>query len=208
MTSIFGCAAQEKRAEEPPPAPEEQGVVVPVPQGQANLYVYSRMALKDLDEMNNLVQSKIRESRSSKGDKIRPLREAMQAVYSRPNSDFMIDKVVSPLRNELDEHDARDAAVKSLVQEAVQGLQKPEKMKPAAQVTYAVMLENFIAEMKPSVDEKFANAQLVFIRDANIKITEKANRERRLGIMRPGRSPSELAGEILKDHDQKRAKEK
>lgn len=168
------------------------------------LYSYSRLALKDLDEMNKLVQDKIRESRASKGDKVGPLREAMQAVFARPNEDFMIDKVMSPLRNELDEHGAYESTVRSLVEESVAALKKPDKVKAAAQVTYAVMLENFLSDMKPRVDESFEKEIVTLIRDADISLTRKAENERKLGMMKSTKSPSDMAAGILKGAGKKK----
>ncbi|MBX3018646.1 MAG: hypothetical protein KF767_12205 [Bdellovibrionaceae bacterium] len=168
------------------------------------LYSYSRLALKDLDEMNKLVQDKVRESRASKGDKVAPLREAMQAVFARPNEDFMIDKVMSPLRNELDEHGAYEDTVRSLVEESIAALQKPDKVKATAQVTYAVMLENFLSDMKPRVTESFEKEMVTKIRDADISLTRKAENERKLGMMKPTKSPSEMASAIIKGAEKKK----
>jgi hypothetical protein len=168
------------------------------------LYSYSRLALKDLDEMNKLVQAKIRESRAAKGDKIVPLREAMQAIYARPNEDFMIDKVMSPLRNELDEHGAYESTIRSLVEESIAALKKPEKVKAAAQVTYVVMLENFLGEMKPRVAETFEKSIVTLVKDADISLTRKAETERKLGMMKPTKSPSEFAAAILKSVEKKK----
>lgn len=167
------------------------------------LYSYSRLALKDLDEMNKLVQEKIRESRASKGDRIGPLREAMQAIFARPNDDFMIDKVMSPLRNELDEHGAYESTLRSLVEESIAALKKPEKVKAAAQVTYAIMLENFLSDLKPRVNEKFEKSVITQIRDADIELTRKAESERKLGMMKPTKSPSEIAAQILQATEKK-----
>lgn len=180
------------------------GAVVTAQTLTATLYSYSRLALKDLDEMNKLVQDKIRESRASKGDKVGPLREAMQAVFARPNEDFMIDKVMSPLRNELDEHGAYESTLRSLVEESVLALQKPDNVKPAAQVTYAVMLENFLSEMKPRVGESFEKEIITQIRDAKISLTRKAENERKLGMMKPTKSPSDMAADILKGPEKKK----
>ena len=182
------------------------GVLVLSELGQAQvtqLYSYSRLALKDLDEMNKIVQSKVRESRASKGDKVFPLREALQAVYSRPNDDFMIDKISSPLRNELDEHMAYESTIRSLVEEACDRLRNADKIKPVAQVTYLVLLENIMAEFKPRIEEKFERALFATIRDAQIQISKKAAAEQKLGMMRPSKSPSLVADELLKALEQK-----
>lgn len=164
---------------------------------KTTLYSYSRLALKDLDDMNKLVQDKIRESKASKSDKIGPLREALQAVFSRPNDDFLIDKVMSPLRNEFDEQGAFESTLTSLVDEAIAALKAPDNVKPVAQVTYALMLENVLADIKPRIKEDFEKKLAEKIRDAGISLSKKAENERKLGMMRPSKSPSELAKQML-----------
>ncbi len=152
--------------------------------------------------MNKLVQSKIKESRKSGGNKAIPLKEALQAVFSRPNEDFMIEKIVSPLRNELDEQDAWETSVQGLVKEAIGALKNPKAFKPVIQVTYQVFLENMLSEMKPRVAEKFENKVITQIRDAHIEITKEAANERRLRVMKETTSPSTIADAILKDYEE------
>lgn len=162
------------------------------------LYAYDRLILKDLDQMNKLVKDKIKEARKS-GDKSGPLREAMQAVYSRPNEDFMIEKIVGPLKSELDEVDGWESTMRSLIDEAVNALKSPDSIKEEAQITYAILLENIMSELKPDAKGKFENAVFVQIRDARIQLTKKAANKRALNVMRAVKSPSEIADQVLVD---------
>ena len=160
--------------------------------------------------MNKLVKEKIQESQSSKGNRVIPLKEALQAVYSRPNEDFMIEKVISPLKNELEEHNAYESSVKTLVTEAMGALKNTKAFQPVAQVTYAIFLENIVAEFRPKTTEKFERSILTTIRDAKIELTKEAKRERSLRMMKEIESPSDLAATALKaqdDADALRAKE-
>lgn len=163
------------------------------------LFTYSRLATKDLDQMNKLIKEKIKESRKAGGDKSIPLKEALQAVFSRPNEDFMIEKILPSLRSELEEHNAYERSVKALVKEAIGALSNAKKFTPEAQVTYAVFLENLLLEMKPKVKEAFENSIMVQVRDAKIEVTDKAQFERKLRVMKELRSPSEIADLILKE---------
>ncbi|MFM6928865.1 MAG: hypothetical protein ACKOX6_10410, partial [Bdellovibrio sp.] len=86
------------------------------------LFNYSQLATKDLDEMNQLVTDKIKESKKAYSGKNVPLKEALQAVYSRPNDDDMIDKIAAPLRTNLDEIEAWEKTVSQLTDEAVNAL--------------------------------------------------------------------------------------
>lgn len=168
---------------------------------QANaglLFNYSQLATKDLDQINKLVNDKVKESKKTPSGKVIPLREALQAVYSRPNEDDMIDKVVAPLRSNLDELDAWEKTISQLTDEAIGALKHPRTFKPVVQVTYAIFLENLLAEIKPLVkDDGFERKIAERIRDAHLEITKEAQDERALRMMKSLTSPSDIAIQIL-----------
>ncbi len=166
------------------------------------LFNYSQLSLKDLDQMSKLIQVKINESRKAGGDQVIPLKEALQAVFSRSNEDFMIEKIVSPLRNELDEHDAWNSTLDSLTTEALGALKNTKAFKPVVQVTYLIFLENLISEVKPRGNEKFERGLLERIAKAKVKVTKEAETERRLRVMKNTTSPSEVAENVLKKIDE------
>ncbi|QLY24798.1 hypothetical protein [Bdellovibrio sp. KM01] len=163
---------------------------------------YATLATKDLDQMNELVNEKIQESEQLHDEKYVPLKEALQAVFSRPDgTDDMIDKVVGPLRTKLDELDQWENALTILVDEAVDALKHPKGVKPVIQNTYAVFLENFVAESKPYAKSNgFERKLLEKIRDAKIEMTREAKNERSLRGMKVGDSPSDLAKRVLEQN--------
>lgn len=162
------------------------------------LYNYSQLSLKDLDQMNDLVTKKVNESKKASSGKTVPLKEALQAVYSRPNDDDMIDKVVAPLRSQLDELDAWEKTVSQLTDEAISVLNHPNAFSPVVQVTYEIFLENLLAEMKPYIaTSNFEKTLTTRIRDAKIEISKKAINERVARSMKSTVSPSEIAAQIL-----------
>lgn len=173
-----------------------------VPAQAGLLFNYSQLALKDLDQMNKMVRAKIQESKKAGGNKAIPLKEALQAVYSRPDEDFMIDKLTPQLRTELEELDAWESSIQALVKEAIGALKNPRPFKPIVQVTYQIFLENIIAELKPRLDDSFENKIVTQIRDAKIQPTKEATNERRLRVMKESTSPSVLAEAALKEHEE------
>lgn len=161
------------------------------------MYSYTRLALKDLDEMNAIIQGKLNESNNAMGEsKLPPLREALQAVFARSNEDLMIEKVITPLKNALDDLEAWESSVDLMVDDAIKGLKDPGKIKPVAQVTYLIMLENVLQEFKPKAQEKFEGSVINRIRDAKIVLTKEAVKERKLKTMKNVKSPSEIAAAI------------
>lgn len=176
-------------------------------QAQAGLlFNYSQLALKDLDQMSKLVNDKIKESKKSGSGKVVPLKEALQAVYSRPNDDDMIEKIVAPLRSNLDELESWEKTISQLTDEAINALKNPRAFKPVVQVTYVVFLENLMAEIKPYLKtEGFERKIVERIRDAKIEMPKEAVNERKLRMMRATTSPSEIAGKILSQSIEKTA---
>lgn len=164
------------------------------------LFNYSQLLLKDLDQMNEMVLDKVEESKKSDSGKVVPLKEALQAVYSRPNDDQMIDKVVAPLRTQLDELDAWEKTLSQLTDEAVNALKNPKAFKPVVQVTYVIYLENLLSEIKPYLKSNGFERKLAErVRNAKIEVTKEAANERSLRTMKKSTSPSELAGKILNE---------
>jgi hypothetical protein len=162
------------------------------------LFNYSQLLLKDLDQMNEMVLEKVEESKKTDSGKNVPLKEALQSVYSRPNDDQMIDKVVAPLRTQLDELDEWEKTLSQLTDEAINALKNPKAFKPVVQVTYMIFLENLLSEIKPYLKSNGFERKLAErIRNAKIEVTKEAANERSLRTMKKSTSPSELADKIL-----------
>lgn len=162
------------------------------------LFNYSQLALKDLDQMNELVESKVEESKKSYAGKEVPLKEALQAVYSRPNDDDLIEKVAGPLRTQLDELDAWEKVVSQLTDEAINALKNPKAFKPVVQTTYVIFLENLLSELKPYLKSVgFERSLAERIRDAKIEVSKEASNERKIRTMKTTTSPSDIAAQIL-----------
>lgn len=167
------------------------------------IYAYNRVAVKNLDQMNRIVRAKIRESRTAGGDRRVALTEGLQAVFARPNDDFMIEKILPPLKSELEDLGAWESSVRQLTTDSLRALSKNEKFKTHALVTYAVMLENLMAEFRPRAHLEFENALFVQIRDAKVKLPPEVRQERKLRMMREVREPSELAATILAEAEKR-----
>ncbi len=164
------------------------------------LLTYHKLALKDLDQMNEIVSSKIKESKKSYAGKTVPLKEALQAVFGRPDEDNMVEKVLSPLKTELEGQDAWEKSLKELTTEAINALKNSKNFKAEVQVTYQVFLENLLAQLKPDLGKGGFESKLVEkIRDAKLEISPAAQSERKLRMMKTPVSPSEIANMILKE---------
>ncbi len=164
------------------------------------LYKYYELQMFEVNKMEELVKSKVKESQKSSSGKVIPLREAFQAVYSRPNSDNMIEKVIGPLKLEMDRQDVWEEAIENLVKEAIGALNNSSRFHKTVQGTYIIFLENIISEFQPKLHEAgFEKHILEMIRDAKVEVTKEARLDLSARVMkeRKSDSPSELASVAL-----------
>lgn len=162
-------------------------------------FTYSQLALKDLDQMTALVKKAVDRAHKSKGDAMEELMPALQTVYARPDEDGMIDKIVGPLRSEIEQDSSWDAELEKMVDLSIAVLKDPPKdVKGPMQITHAIILNNVIMQTKPLLKTDEKSRELIRkIRDANIKLTKVARDERVKRTMRETPSPSEFADQAL-----------
>lgn len=154
--------------------------------------------------MSDLVNDKVKEARKTESGKMVPLKEALQAVYSRPNEDDMIDKIIAPLRTNLDELEAWEKTLSQLTDEAINALKNPRTFKPIVQVTYVIFLENLMTEIKPYMKKQGFERKIVErVRDAKIEISKEAFNELKVRTMKTLTSPSAMAEKILTQNTEK-----
>lgn len=168
------------------------------------LYTYNQLTLKDLDQMSTLVKNKLKESKSADAGKVVPIKEGLQAVFSRPNADDMIEKISPPLRTALEQEDATEKVFADLVTEAINALTNTRNFKKEVQVTYAIFLENVISEFKPNLKKESFEYKIVKrIADSSIELTKDAQKDRKLRLMQESASPSIIAKKVLDDFEEK-----
>lgn len=168
------------------------------------LYTYNQLTVMELDQLNQLVQDKLKESKKSDA-KMVPLKEGLQALYARPDQDRMFEKVAGPLRNELIEMGQYERVMNQLTDEALNALTNTRNFRPQVQVTYLVFLENLMADLKPSLrsENKFEKGLVEKIKKAKIKITKPAQNDLVTRGFSEKKSPSEVASTILEDLKEK-----
>lgn len=170
----------------------------------APIYTYNELAVKDIEQMSKLINSKIADSKGAEKPE-EPLKDGLLALISRPNSDNLISKLITNLKNELENYDGFEAAVMDLVKEATAGI-SDKRNDSKVQATYWIFLENLMSEFRPKVSEPFEKSIYEKIRDAKIKITKEALAERRLTVMSVKESPSDIAEKVLKDLEEAQKK--
>lgn len=160
-------------------------------------YTYAQMAMKDLDQVNALVLEQLRLSRSYDTDP-EPLKKAVVFIFSRPNEDGTVEKVLSLVKSPLDDQDEWEPALEQLSTKAIESLKDPQGLSGKEQATYSVILMNILSELRPDLKKKGFEFDLANrIAQSNIVLSKECRAEQSLGQMRPQASPSEVAKKLV-----------
>lgn len=160
---------------------------------------YSRLQIMDLDQMSDLMQQKVRQFKST--NSLQPLQEGLQICLGRPDEDGLLEKVISIIKNPLEDNDAWESTIEETVTNSIR-LLKSENAHPSDQVTSAVVLENIIAEFKPSFFKQYQSPAfetriIERIASAEIEFSKAALSERKLNLMRSTSTPSAIAQRLI-----------
>ncbi len=168
-----------------------------VPPSQKNTILYRNLVMLDLDQVSADVDKAVARSKTEDGSGA-PLQDALFKVLARPNDDGMIDKVIGPLRSELQRLGYWETALTQLVQDSIDFLKDTDKNE-VEQVTHLVALTNLLSELKPKVqDEGFERTLVKKIADAKIQVSKKAKNEVSVGSMKVLNSPSKIAQSLYR----------
>ena len=162
-------------------------------------YSYKNLKLNDLDQMMDLMYEKLKEYK--KAEQVQKLKEGAFIAYSRPNEDRTLDKIISIVRNPLEDNNEWENAIEAMVQQSLEIL-KNENEEPSRQATAGVVLENVIADFKPIFTKQyhsggFETEIIEKIAASHVVYSKAAISERRLNLMRNNGSPSEIAIKLL-----------
>lgn len=177
---------------------------------------YRDLMLRDYDQMNKAVKAQVRAARlelkNSDGDDadslapgLLELKRALKLVFSRPNSDNMVAKLVPEVRRELVAYDSYPQALSELAKEGVRAFDKSLGVATVTLATYTFMLDNILAEIQREAKDNPAMRDVIrIIADANLKIPKDVVDERKLSGMFLSESPSEKAKAILTRIEEKK----
>lgn len=162
-------------------------------------YTYKNLKLHDLDQMMDLMYEKTKEYKTT--DQIQKLKEGALIAFSRPDEDRTLDKVISIVKNPLEDSGEWENTVEAMVQQTISKLNN-EKEDPSYQATAGVVLENLIADMKPLFIKQYRSGgfetdMIEKIADSNVKYSKATQSDRKLNLMRTNSSPSEIAARLI-----------
>jgi hypothetical protein len=168
------------------------------------IYTYKNLKLNDLDQMMDLMFAKTNEFK--KTEQIQKLKEGALIAYSRPDEDRTLDKVISLIKNPLEDNNEWENTIEALIQQSVVRL-NDEKGDPVIQVTSGVVLDNIISDLKPLFLKQyksggFETEMMEKIGDSHVMYSKSAKSERKLNLMRVNSSPSEIANRLLQQKEE------
>ena len=184
-----------------------------IPAFAAN-YKYNELMIKDYDEMLEMVQSFVKKAKdaagedgtANDGEAIEQLREALKLIFSRPDSDNMVAKLVPEVRRMMIGFNAYEPAVHDIAKQAIDAV-KSKNAAPSIQSTSLFILENILAEIRPEVpNNNQLRAVAEMIRDAKLSVSKDVLKERKIRGMFQTKNPSDIAAEVLKGLDPKKKK--
>ena len=177
----------------------------------AEQYKYSELEIKNYDELLNDVRNRIQQAnrvdakaRKEAGsdtdydstEAVFILKDALKMVFSRPNKDNMIEKLLPELRNELKSYEVFYDSINDMVVEAISALK--QKIPIVYKSTYIFILENFMSEFRPELKRNPEIKKIfIYIRDSNVVVPDDVRLDRKLRSMFNSRDPSDTAKKIL-----------
>lgn len=167
-------------------------------------YTYAKLKLMDLDEMSNILQKHVREFKKSENSDL--LKEALQICLSRPDEDAVVEKTIGLVRNPLEERNLWESVVEELVDRSLNTI-KEASVSSADQVTYSIILENLISELRPEFVKQykspgFESRIIEKIASAEANLSNKAQSERKLNLMKGSFSASAVAKKLIDKREQ------
>lgn len=164
---------------------------------------YRNLTILDLDQMMDLVNQKL--SDYKKNNNVQALKEAAGIVLSRPDSDAVVSKIISFVRNPLEDENQWESTITTLVKQSIETM-KDKNANPAEQVTSGIILENLLADFKPVYKRQyktggFETDVVEYIASSESVYSKKANGERSLTIMKANSSPSRIAEALVKEKE-------
>lgn len=186
MTAFFGCSS-----------------IAPKNDTSQLKYTYARLKIMDLDEMSALMLRQAREFK--KTDDSRDLQQGLLICLSRPDEDSVVEKIISTVRQPLEDRNLWESSVEQLIDESAAAI-KDSSRSSADQVTYNIALENLISELKPDFVKQykspgFETRMIEKIAAANIELSAQARAELKLNLMKGPFSASHVAQNMLDRRD-------
>jgi hypothetical protein len=166
------------------------------------IFVYHRLVMKDLEQMDRYLRAKIGESQKSEVDQVSHLVDATLTLFSRPNLDNMIEKLNPVLLAELNSTGLTQIVFEKFIDECLGGIRDANKeISSEAQITYIIALENWMLEIKSKIHDEEIRKLFEKISNSEVKISKLAKASANLHMPYSLKEPVDIAKRILKEYE-------
>jgi len=168
----------------------------------ASEYFYSDLRMLSYDDMLNRVKSRILKAEKVANDDVdeaqAELRNAVQLILARPNSDNMVSQLLPTARTPLRNLEVYESTLLEITDAALATL-KDKKAEVKRHATALIILTNLMSELKPDLqNNKTAREVFEKIKGAKIEVSKTTKNEFRLrASMSAPESPSDVAAKVL-----------
>lgn len=187
LLSFVGCASK--------PAGEDD-----LPYPRTPNYKYADLIVKDYDEMHAMVQAQVRKAQAAtdEAEGIDHLRAALKLIFTRPDTDNMVAKLVTDVRRELAGYGAFERVIAQLAAEATDNLRNKEA-NISVRTSASFILENLLTEIRPEAERENGEMRKTVRRlmDARLDLPREVKSERKLRGMFLTTNPSADAAKII-----------
>ena len=162
---------------------------------------YKTLKTLDLDQLSDLLYGKVNDYKIN--EQTQHLKEGALIAFSRPNEDVILDKVLSIVKNPLDDLTEWQDTLFQITQQSIDTIRQ-ESETATAQLTASVVLENILSELKPDFTKQyqtggFETDLIGKIAAADLKLSQNLLKEKKLNLMRSNSSPSALAQKLIEN---------
>jgi hypothetical protein len=166
--------------------------------------LYTDLQMKNFDEMEGQVKALVLSAQKVADDDVdsakAKLKDALQLIFSRPNTDNMVSQLLPIPRTPLKNLEAYESTLRSIVKNCVEKM-KDTSVKVSLRSTCYIVLDNVMGELKPDAKNNSQIRDLMIeIRDAKLKLHDDVKSNLRMHAMiKASVSPSETAKKIIGD---------
>lgn len=168
----------------------------------ASNYDYNKLRFMDYNELRQIKNGAINASRKFQYPRqaeqtIKPLKETLTMLLSRPNSDNMVSPLLTDLESELETLNVYEKTLQEIIEERLAVIED-KKLSPAIRTTAALSINNLLLEIKPQSLKNPEIAKVICkMADRNIKLPKDIQESSMFRSLYIEKSPSSVAQKIM-----------